>query len=106
MVCRMMATIVERTILGQGWPGAASGAPNGNRPRRSAWGSAFDAGDARDDISPRLAEIQGAGLVIHGDKDAPSRRPCTAAMFLGLPRPSGWMWKVQAMRPISRTRNP
>ena len=81
-----MATIVEHTILGQGWPGAAQWRAKWKQASPINLGQSFATLALRDDISPRLAEIKVPALVIHGDKDAAIGVERARAMFKGLPQ--------------------
>lgn len=64
-----MATTVERTILGQGWSGAAAWRAKWKKATPINLGQSFLALAQRDDISPRLPDIHVPALVIHGTDD-------------------------------------
>lgn len=80
-----MATTLEHTILGQGWPGAARWRAKWKQATPANLGQSFAALALRDDISPRLSEIKVPALVIHGQKDEAIAVERARSMFKGLP---------------------
>ena len=80
-----MATTVEHTILGPGWAGAAVWRAKWKQATPANLGQSFATLALRDDIGPRLGEIQVPALVIHGDQDAAIVPARARAMFKALP---------------------
>lgn len=81
-----MATTVERTILGQGWSGAAAWRAKWKKATPINLGQSFLALAQRDDISPRLPDIHVPALVIHGTDDTAIAPDRARAMAKALPR--------------------
>ena len=80
-----MATTVEHTILGPGWAGAATWRAKWKQATPANLGQSFATLALRDDIGPRLGEIQVPALVIHGDQDVAIVPARARAMFKALP---------------------
>ena len=80
-----IATIVEHTILGESWPGAAAWRDKWKALQPANLVQAFTTLATRDDISEQIARIQVPALVIHGDKDAAIALPRAQAMAKALP---------------------
>ena len=65
-----LATEIEHTALGPGWPGASAWKEKWRAMSASNLLSAIDACVRRDDISDRICSIKVPTLIIHGDADA------------------------------------
>jgi pimeloyl-ACP methyl ester carboxylesterase len=95
-----MATGLERTILGDGWEGAAAWKRIWQGVDVANLQQSFATLDARDDISGRMGEIRVPALVIHGTQDRaiPLERPAPWPMRCRTP--GGWRSTGAAMPPI------
>lgn len=81
-----MATGLERTILGDGWEGAATWKRIWQGVDVANLQQCFATLDARDDISARMGEIRAPALVIHGTQDRAITLERARAMADALPR--------------------
>ena len=81
-----MAAGLERTILGDGWEGAAAWKRIWQGVDAANLQQCFATLDARDDISARMGEIRAPALVIHGAQDRAITLERARAMADALPR--------------------
>jgi pimeloyl-ACP methyl ester carboxylesterase len=65
----MIASTVEQIILGQNWPGAAAWKAKWHEVKPVNLLQCFHTLASRDDLLPKLGQIQVPAIVIHGDKD-------------------------------------
>jgi pimeloyl-ACP methyl ester carboxylesterase len=82
----MIADTIEQIILGSGWPGAAAWKDKWRGWKAVNLLQCFRTLGGRDDLSPRLKEIQVPALVLHGDLDLAIAPERARAMAEGLPR--------------------
>ena len=80
-----IADVVEATVLGQGWAGAAHWRAKWKETRPANLAACMQTLGGRDDITARLAEIKIPALVIHGDADAAIELSKARALADGLP---------------------
>jgi pimeloyl-ACP methyl ester carboxylesterase len=79
-----IADVVEATILGKGWPGAAHWRAKWKAVTPPNLAACMQALGGRDDITARLPQIKVPALVIHGDADAAIELSLARALADGL----------------------
>ncbi|HEY5106598.1 MAG TPA: alpha/beta hydrolase [Caulobacteraceae bacterium] len=80
-----IAGVVEATILGQGWDGAAHWRARWKTMKPANLAACMQTLGGRDDITGRLGEIRVPSLVIHGDADAAIDLALARTLVAGLP---------------------
>ena len=80
-----IADVIEATILGQGWDGAAHWRARWKTMKPANLAACMHTLGGRDDVTGRLEEIRVPSLVIHGDADAAIDLALARALAAGLP---------------------
>ena len=71
-------------ILGEGWEGAGPWIERWRAMPHSRWRQAFQTLVGREDLTPRLAEIRGPAMVVHGKADLAIPLPKAEALCRGI----------------------